>query len=148
MKKSWLIAVAVVVGLVAVGCSSMSKTMTNMTDPIGNLTQVLADKVADQGMLDKWNASADAHLNNPRAVAGVAVEVKTFYGLEGIDGDVGGQGGGDSTRLPDGVRAALLKEMDDPATTPERREELMVLMGWNRTPAGGNTNPPALGGGG
>lgn len=148
MKRSWMIAVVVMAGgCLLSGCSSMSKSLTNMTDPIGNVSQVLAEKIADQGMLDQWKASADAHMNNPRAVAGVSVEVKTFYGLEGIDGDVGGAGGGDSTRLPDGVREALLKELDNPATTPERREAILTLLGWNRTASGGNPNAGGPGGG-
>lgn len=124
--------------LSSTGCLSMSKSVTGMMDPMGNLTQVLADKIQSEGMLDKWLLNADAHFNNPRVVAGIVFEVKTIVGVEGTSGNVIAEGAGDSVRLDPAVVDALVEEMKNPNTSNERRNAIMMILGWNRTFEGGN----------
>ena len=134
MKRSWMIALVMAGGCLGTGC--ISKSITGMTDPMGKLADTLANKISDEGVLKEWMAQAGANFNNPKAVAFVRVEVASGIGMEGVDGSIEAKGGGDSTRLPAGVRDELIQQLNGPLSDAQRAAILEIL-GWNRTPAGG-----------
>lgn len=126
-------------GCLVTGC--VTKSITGMTDPMGNIANTLASKIADEGVLKDWMASANANFNNPKAVAFVRVEVASGIGMEGVDGSIAGEGSGDSTRLPAGLREQLIAQLNGPLSD-QQRAAILTMLGWNRTPEGGNPNAP------
>lgn len=134
MKRCFLI-----LTVLSTGC--LSKSIVGMTDPMGQVAQTLSAKIADEGVLREWMAEASARLDHPAAVAFIRNETAVGIRMEGVNAEIAGSGGGDSTRLPAGVRAALVEQLGMPIGDSERAAILSIL-GWNRTPASG-TPPPA-----
>lgn len=127
------------------GCS-MAGGANKQMDSVGKLGEMLVEKVNDEGVLDKWVAAMDGHFQDPGVEAYASVTVATGVHAKGVNGNISGNGGGDSTRLPKDVREELVKELAMPISDT-RRQATLTILGWNRTAVGGNQNdkgvPPA-----
>ena len=105
---------------------------------LGQAAEQIAVKIQDEGVLDKFLLDADGHVQDPGLESYVQVTIAAGVHAKGINGNIVARASGDSTRLPAGVREAMLKELDNPNTSDARKDAIYVLLGWNRTPGGGN----------
>ena len=107
---------------------------------LGQAAEQLNQKIADEGVLDKFLLDADGHVQDPGLESYIQVTIGAGVRAKGINGNIVAQASGDSTRLPAGVREAMLKELDSPNTSNDRKNATYILLGWNRTAPGGNEN--------
>lgn len=136
MRKRWMIG-AVLCG--ALWCSGGCKGL-----PGGRLEQAMAEsaetlnkKIQDEGVLKDFMLDADGHVQDPGLESYVQVTMAAGVHMKGVNGNIVARGHGDSTRLPSGMREVLIKQLEGPLS-PEARAAILEILGWNRTPAGGN----------
>lgn len=103
--------------------------------------ETLAKKIQDEGVLQAWMLDADGHVQDPGLESYVSATFAAGVRAKGVNGNIVARGNGDSTRLPAGVRESLIKQLDGPISDLQR-EAIMIMLGWNRTPAGGTPTPP------
>lgn len=119
------------------GCASPRLGNALPAEYAGGLTMV-TEKIADQGMLDKWLANATSNIQDPGLESYVQVTTAAGVRIVGMNGRFDMNAGGDSTRLPPGVRAELIDQLGMPISD-DQREAILRLLGWNReqeSPAG------------
>ncbi len=120
-------------GCLMAGCSMFPSEMSQMT-------AMVVDKVADQGMLDKWASNMEAHVNNPGIETGVVIRIAGYGRFIGTDGQVslGTEGGG--TDLAPGERDALIRLLELPGLDEAARMAILKRLGWHR--GEGDVDPP------
>jgi len=124
---------ALVIGLLAVsGCLGGCGLPSGFPKELSQVTQMIVQKVSDEGTLEKWASNIEGNVFNPGVEAYVCVS--SGVRLAGVHGEIDLSAGGDSTRLPAGVREALIAQLNGPLSDAQRAAILSIL-GWNRQPA-------------
>lgn len=113
----------------ASGCAG-GCTLNPMERTIAKLGAAIEKKIADEGVLESWATEAEGDLYEPGFAAFVCVE--TGVRVKGLQGRVTAKAGGDSTRLPAGLREALIAQLSQPISD-EQRAAILQTLGWNRT---------------
>jgi hypothetical protein len=127
---AWLAGIWLAVVLVT-GCSLTGGN--KIMDAMAASAETLNKKIQDEGVLKEWMVGASGHVQNPGVESYVEVRMTGGVRAIGVDGNVEARGSGDATRLPAGVRDELIKELGGPISDA-RRDAIMVILGWNRTP--------------
>lgn len=133
--KWWHILISAFIGLFLFGCN-LGGGMNRQMDAAGNVAQILADKIQEEGVLDKWLANVDGHLQDPGVESYVSITIAGGVHAKGVNGNVTAQGGGDSTKLPTGTLGTLIDLIKDPRTPEAERQKYIELLLWNRHPTG------------
>lgn len=163
MKLKFLFLVLPLFAVMVVGCTPQAVQMeittpqlgaamggaTSLTSENAAITQMITEMIKDQGVLDNFMARARAHGLNPGLKLTTGFESYMKIGLDGIDADVSAEVQGDGTALPSGTRASLIDVLNglEGRTDPQAialRDQIILILGWNRTAEGGN---PDSGGG-
>lgn len=131
-----LLGIAYLLG--AMGCLGGCQLPSAFPKELAQATQMIVQKVSDEGTLEKWASNVEGNVFNPGVEAYVCVS--SGVRLAGVQGEIDLTAGGDSTRLPAGVREALIAQLGMPISD-EQRAGILAILGWNRTPAGGTPNP-------
>lgn len=115
----------------AVGCAA-----TALPKGAANALAMVVQKVADQGMLDKWVSESSAHVINPGVQTSVSVTTSATVRLVGMDGQLDFDAGGGGTNLAPALREALITQLDGPLSDEQRSAIIRMLWG------AGGTSPP------
>lgn len=89
----------------------------NMSD----VSKLLAQKLSDEGLLERWLASINGNIDDPTLVIRTGLILETTIGMDGVNARIDMEGGGDSTRLPSGFRNQLFESLKalDPSNPNE-----------------------------
>jgi len=120
------------------GCLEGCQLPNAFPRELAEATKMIVQKVADEGTLEKWASNVEGDVFNPGVEAYVCVS--SGVRLVGVQGEIDLTAGGDSTRLPSGVRDALIAQLSGPLGD-QQRMAILEILGWNRTPAGGTPTP-------
>lgn len=124
---------SLVVGLLSIvlcgaGCSGLMGFPTEFQQ----VSKMVVDKVADQGVLEKWASNMNAHVNDPGIEAGVVIRIASYARIIGTDGDIMLNTGGGGTQLAPGERDALISMLSWPGMSDIERMAIMRRLGWHR----------------
>lgn len=146
MNETWnrilALLVAFIVGLFGVfgltGCASLQPAAfpKEMTAALEGAVQ----QVADQGVLDEFITNMRGHVLEPGIESYTQIRIAAGVKIVGVDGDMVFETSGTGTQLPAEYRQTLLDMLDNPDLTPEQREGIFTILGWNRVSS--DHNPP------
>ena len=133
--------VAVGVACVMVGCNNNPFTGGNgiggLPKEYQNMALVLSELVRDQGILKDFDGAGRVDVMDP----GGALYTKTEVGFRivGTNADLELNVDGTGTRMPAGMRDALLQQLAGPISDAQR-DAILTILGYNRQP--GNPGGP------
>jgi hypothetical protein len=140
IKESVMAVVALsIMGLFSImlpGCKGMLPG-SGLEQSLANSAETLNKKIQDEGILNEFMLDIDGHVQDPGLESYVSATFAAGVRMKGVNGNVVARGHGDSTRLPPGMRDVLIKQLDGPVSD-EQRAAILIMLGWNRTPEGGN----------
>ena len=99
---------------------------------VGELGKVVAAKIADEGTLQSFTSNLDGHVQDPGIESYVEIRAAAGVRAVGANGNITAAAHGDSTRLPAGMRDALIEQLKQPISD-EQRAAILEILGWNRT---------------
>ena len=123
--------------IVMTGCQN---PMTAFTAEFSKIGEMIAEKVAEEGLLEEWASNLDANVQNPGVGAGVEVRVMAFVRLIGTNGEIDlttkGMG---AAKLAPIERDALLQILMRPGMSLEQQLLIMDQLGIPRATPPGDT---------
>lgn len=131
MKRNLLRMVLLVYAAGTAGCAA-----TALPAGYGDALAMIVEKVADQGMLERWSSDAAAHVINPGVETSISITTSATVRLVGMDGQIELDTGGGGTKLAPGLREALIAQLDGPLSDEQRAAIIRMLWG------AGGTSPP------
>lgn len=122
-------ALGLLVGSCVVGCSWQPGGFPQeMTDAL----KVATEKVAEQGVLDKFTTNLRGHVKDPGIESYALVRVSGGVRIVGTDGDMIMETSGVGTMLPPGTLARIKETLQDPNIPQEVKDKMWNLLIWNR----------------
>lgn len=110
----------------AAGCAT-----PGFSSEFGRVAAVIAQKVADEGILEKFTSNMDGHVQDPGLESYFTVTTAAGVRMRGFNGNIDLMTSGTATNLPSGVRESLIEQLDGPISD-EQRENILAILGWNR----------------
>ena len=123
----WFV-ILIVIGILIGGCVGGPQAMP--AEFAGIVTKI-TDKAIDETVLDSMVSNMRGHVLNPGVEAYVVIELAAGARIKGMDGDVMLDTSGTGTKLPSGMREALIRQLDGPLSD-EQRAAIFEILGWNR----------------
>lgn len=98
-------------------------------EAIGTMGDRIGEMIVDQGVLDQFATRMEGNFFNPGMETYVCIS--TGLRLVGAHGEIDASAHGTGTQLPTGIRKALIEQLNA-ARSPDEREALLTILGWNR----------------
>ena len=110
------------------GCN-LAQAINPMGMAMEEAASGLVRMVEDQCVLKDFSGNIDGNVFNPGVVSESCFSTKIR--LTGVQGSVDLSGRGTGTKLPAGLREALVGQLDGPISDAQR-ESILTILGWNR----------------